>query len=739
MPDFFVTSPKGTESLLTEELRACGIGKPQPGAGGVAFSGDLEAAYRVCLWSRVANRVLLSLARFAAPSPEKLYEGVRKLDWSEHLTADGTLAVDCFVRSSNITHSHYAALKVKDAVVDQFRERTGRRPSVNLERPDVRLNLYLFRNQARLALDLSGDSLHRRGYRQEGGVAPLKENLAAAILQRAGWPEIARSGGALVDPMCGSGTLVIEAAMMAADIAPGSLGRRFGFESWLGHVPALWRRLLDEAAQRREQGLKRLPPILGRDQAVSAERVARSNVEGAGLGGKVIIEQGGMNETAPPPWSRTGLLVVNPPYGERMGEQEDLRLLYRGLGDLLQSRFSGWRAALFTGNLPLARALRLRSDASFDLNNGALACRLFLYRVEQERIVAQRGKGSDKHHAEQAPGSVVRPLPPHSQGAQMLLNRLRKNLKHLGRWARRSGVQCYRLYDADLPEYAVAVDLYESDELWAVVQEYAAPADIEPGVAAARLGEALGAVAQLLELPAGRIVLKTRQRQRGNSQYEKLGGAGRLHRVEEDGLEFLVNFADYLDTGLFLDHRITRAMLRELARGRDFLNLFAYTGAASVHAAAGGAATTTTLDLSPTYLDWARRNLELNGFTGPQHRLIQADCMEWLAQQSQDPERRYGLIFLDPPTISRSKRMQGDFDVQRDHARLIRQAADLLTPDGVLLFSNNFRRFRLDEAALAWLTVKDISASTIPEDFRRNAKIHRCWRITRRLDLQADT
>jgi 23S rRNA (guanine2445-N2)-methyltransferase / 23S rRNA (guanine2069-N7)-methyltransferase len=729
MPDFFATAPKGTEDLLADELRACGIAGARVSAGGVSFSGPLEAAYRVCLWSRVANRVLLNLGRFAAPTPEKLYDGVKKLDWSEHLAVEGTLAVDCFVRSSNITHSQFAALKVKDAVVDQFRERSGRRPSVDLQQPDLRLNLYLFRNQARLSLDLSGDSLHRRGYRQEGGAAPLKENLAAAILLRAGWPAIAQAGGALLDPMCGSATLPIEAALMAADIAPGSLGRHFGFERWPGHVAAVWRRLLEEAEGRRAQGLERLPPIFGRDRDGAAVRIARRNLEAAGLGGGVTIEQGEMADAAPPPWSRTGLLVVNPPYGERLGEQEELRDLYRGLGDLLQQRFSGWRAALFTGNQPLARALRLRPDAQFDLNNGALECRLFLYQVAAERLVAQRGKGGGAARVAEQGRSPAGPLPPTSQGAQMLLNRLRKNQKHLGRWARRNAVQCYRLYDADLPEYAVAVDLYQAEDLWAVVQEYAPPMEVEPALAAARLGEAMGAVMALLELPAQRVALKTRQRQKGGGQYQKQDRGGQLHRVVEDGLDFLVNFTDYLDTGLFLDHRLTRGLVRETARGRDFLNLFAYTGAVTVHAAAGGAASTTTVDLSNTYLDWARRNLELNGFSGPGHRLVQADCVEWLAGQAAGPERRYGLIFLDPPTHSRSKRMEGDFDVQRDHVQLIRDAVRLLTPDGVLLFSNNFRRFRLDRKALGDLDIQDISASTIPEDFRRNRKIHRCWRI----------
>lgn len=734
MPDFFATTPKGIEPLLVDELRKLGVSSPQPGRGGVVFSGNLELAYRTCLWSRVANRVLLTLARFPAPSPEALYQGVLGLDWSEHLEPDGTLAVDCFVRSSNITHSHFGALKVKDAVVDQFRERTGVRPSVDLRRPDLRLNLYLFRNEARLSLDLSGDSLHRRGYREEGGVAPLKENLAAAILLHAGWPEIAQVGGALVDPLCGSATLPIEAALMAADIAPGLLGRRFGFERWLGHVPAIWKRLLTDAEERRKQGLTRLPPIVGSDRDARLVRVARQNVEHAGLTGVVRIAQGDLAQVTPPLHGNAGLLVANPPYGERLGEETELSALYRGLGDVLRKRFRGWRSAVFTGNPPLARALRLRQETTLDLYNGGLECRLFLYRVEPERFVEQRGKGTAAHATEPEPARAIRPRVPDSPGALMLVNRLRKNLKHFGRWARRNAIECYRLYDADLPEYAVAVDLYRSESLWAVVQEYAAPAEVEPGVAGRRLEEALGAVAEVMALPPQYIELKTRRRQRGGGQYYKMARGGRLHEVSEGGCRLLVNFTDYLDTGLFLDHRSTRGVLRDLARGRDFLNLFAYTGSASVYAAAGGAASTTTVDLSNTYIDWARRNLELNGFSGENHRLIQADCLEWLmaASERRPPEYCYGLIFLDPPTFSSSKRMRQVLDIQRDHTRLIRQAIRLLTPDGVLLFSNNFRRFRLDREALKGLVVEDVSAATIPEDFRRNPRVHRCWKITNR-------
>ncbi len=330
---------------------------------------------------------------------------------------------------------------------------------------------------------------------------------------------------------------------------------------------------------------------------------------------------------------------------------------------------------------------------------------------------------------ERSMSGVVDPAPtPALPGTEMFANRLRKNIRHLGKWARREGVTCYRVYDADLPEYAIAIDLYDG---WAHVQEYAAPPTVDPGRAEARFKDALAAIPEILGIPAARVVSKVRQRQKGLAQYERLATTNEFRVIHEGSLRFLVNLTDYLDTGIFLDHRPTRAMIRELAAGRRFLNLFAYTGTASVYAAAGGADTTTTVDLSAVYLDWARRNMALNGFTeGPRHRFVRADCLSWLATPR--PER-YHVIFLDPPTFSNSKRMgQRTFEVQRDHATLLRLAMGLLTRDGVLLFSNNFRQFKLDRAALSSLAVEDVSAATIPQDFQRNPRIHSCWRITRR-------
>lgn len=715
---FFATAPKGLEQLLAEELTSLGAVTTTETRAGVAFTGSLETAYRVCLWSRLASRVLLPLASFGAASPEELYDGVRALDWAEQMTATGSLAVDCNLSQSKVTHSHYAALKVKDAIVDQFRDLCGQRPGVDTEQPDLRINLYLHRDEATLSLDFSGTSLHRRGYREDGALAPLKENLAAAILLRAGWPQIAAAGGALVDPMCGSGTLPLEAALMAADCAPGLTRSYYGFFGWRGHDPELWQRLLEQARQRRSAGLAQLPPIVGYDADPRAIKAAWANAARAGLQEKVHFERRELAAlSGPPTRGASGLLVVNPPYGERLGEVAELRHLYAGLGGRLREHFPGWKAAVFTGNPELGKAIGLRARRIHSLFNGALKCQLLHFDITPEWYA-----GGQSFSA--APPPPPAPVP-WSAGADMVANRLRKNLRNLGRWARQNDIFCYRLYDADLPEYAVAIDLYEQ---WAHVQEYEAPKTIDPELAATRLQEVLAVLPGVLELPAEAIFLKVRRRQKGSAQYGKFAAEGVFHQVREGNCRFLVNFTDYLDTGLFLDHRLTRSLLQSLARGRRFLNLFGYTGTASVHAAMGGALSTTTVDMSKTYLGWARKNLALNGFSDQHHEFIQADCLQWLAAE----QRRFGLIFLDPPTFSNSKTMEETFDVQRDHVALLTQACGLLTHDGVLIFSNNNRRFRMDTEALPELRIEEITRRTIPKDFERNPKIHNCWKITRK-------
>lgn len=714
MLQFFATTPKGCEALLADELRALGADDVKETRAGVAFKGRLEAGYRACLWSRVASRVLLRLTRFEAPSADALYGGALSVRWSDHLGPDDTLAVDVSDQDSLIGHSRYAAQRIKDAVVDQMRAQFGTRPSVDTVRPTVRINAFLSRSEATLSIDLAGESLHRRGYRDDAVAAPLKENLAAAILLRARWPDIAREGGGFVDLMCGGGTLPIEAAMIAADISPGALRDYFGFLGWRGHDAAIWETLKAEAETRRTEGLARLPPIAGFDADGAAIRAAKRNVRHAGLEDRIQLARRALADCTDQAES-AGLVIANPPYGERLGEREELAATYRELGAAFRDHFRGWQGAVFTGNRELGHELGLRAKQMHRFYNGSLECVLLRFDLHAEAPPAK----------EQSTSTAAAPRV-RSEGAQMFANRLEKNLRTLGKWAAKEGVHCYRLYDADMPEYAFAIDLYAADALYAHVQEYAPPASVKENDAARRRKEVLAVIPEALGIPRTHVAFKTRARQRGHAQYERQAERGEFLEVVEDGARFLVNLHDYLDTGLFLDHRPTRLMIRELAPGRRFLNLYGYTGTATVHAALGGAKSTTTVDMSNTYLDWAARNFDLNDMRAPAHELVRADVREWLDASS----GQFDLIFLDPPTFSTSKRMTGTLDIQRDHAALIRAAVARLARDGVLIFSTNARRFRLDVGALGDLGIEDVSDRTIARDFARNPRIHQCFRIT---------
>ena len=718
----FVTTAPGTADLLVAELQALGIADAREAFGGVDGTATLGAAYGACLWSRVGLRVLWRVAETPAANAEELYEGLRAVDWSAHLGETDTLAVDFSGSVQGIDNSQFGALRVKDAIVDQFREKTGERPSVDRVAPAVRINVHAARGRAIVAVDLSGDSLHRRGYRGGQGAAPLKENLAAAILLRSGWPAIAEAGGSFLDPLCGSGTLPIEAALIAGGIAPGLTRARFGFERWRQHDAALWADIRAETLARGAP--ERLEPgrIRGYDRDPVVLKDAEANAARAGLGGRLHFLRCELANlpAAPAP---SGLIAVNPPYGERLGETEGLRELYALLGARMRDGYTGWEAAVFTGNPALGLELGINARRTHRMMNGPIECRLLRIRIESSEFDRPREPG--RPPPIDAEAARARP------GAAMFANRLRKNLKALSRWARKAAVSCYRIYDADMPEYAFAIDLYQADAQgsagrWLYVQEYAPPATVDRAKARARREEALSMIPEVTGLPVDAIYWRTRRPQKGSRQYEAIDDSRERVVVEEAGLRFLVNFTDYLDTGLFLDHRLTRARIRNAAKDKRFLNLFCYTGTATVHAAAGLARTTTSLDMSRTYLDWARSNLEINGFRGEAHRFVQADCLQWL---DEDDGGRYELIFLDPPTFSNSKRMDREFDVQRDHVALIRSALGRLVPDGFLLFSTNFRKFRLDEEALAGLRISDITRATIPPDFERDARIHQCFEI----------
>ena len=726
---FLASAPRGFADLVARELGACGAAQLRERSSGVAFAGTLESAYRACLWSRSANRVYLELAHFEARDAAEFHAAVRRIDWAAHLGPATTLACDFSGRHPAISHTHFGALKLKDGIVDALRLATGARPDVALERPGVRVHAHARGTNITVSIDLSGDSLHRRGYRGAAGEAPLKENVAAGVLLRCGWPELAAQGAEFLDPMCGSGTLCIEAALIAADRAPGLARDYFGFLAWRGHDAALWARLWEEAEARAAAGeAAARVTVRGTDRDPSAIGRARANAARAGVGRLVRIDAGVLADAAPLAGrdpDRPGLLCTNPPYGLRMEDREGARTLHRELGAVLRERFQGWNAALLTGAPELGMELGLRAHRTHSVWNGGIECRLLRIKVvpESARAPGTLGKGAAR----------LADTP----GARMFANRLGKNLKRLRSWAERESVSCYRVYDADMPEYAFAIDVYraiEPDELWLYVQEYAAPGEIELQAVRRRRGEVLAMLPGTTGVAPERIRVRTRRRTRRGEQYDKVDAQARFHVVTEGGLRFRVNFEDYLDTGLFLDQRTTRARLREAARGKRFLNLFAYTGAATVYAAAGGAANTTSVDLSRTYLEWGQRNLALNALTGDAHAWVQADCREWLRDTARGSER-FDLVFLDPPTFSNSKRMQGVLDIERDHPELIDACARLLAPQGLLIFSTNAQRFRLQEGLLERYQIRDLSAATLPRDFERNPRIHRCFEVRPRAPM----
>ncbi len=739
----FATTPKAMETILTEELQALGIKNIKATMAGVAFQGDLETAYRACLWSRTANRILLVLSTFEVKTQQDLYNGVLKINWFEHINPEDSFAVSFSAKNSQaINNTHFGALKVKDAVVDQMRTKFQIRPGINTEQPHIRINVYLQGEIAQLSLDLSGESLHRRGYRDINIKAPIKENLAAAMLLRSGWPEIAKQRGSLLDPMCGSGTLLLEGAMIAADYAPGLLRDYFGFLGWKKHDAECWKKLRVEALQRRKAGLEKLPVIVGFDQNRHTINAALTHIANAGLQNKIHVERRDIEDAEPAESWQPGLLICNPPYGERLGDEQETSELYKKFGETLKAHFIGWKAAMIISNPELGFRLGIRSQKPITLFNGALECKLLRLNIEEKNFFIPKAK-TQEERIFQVTETSTNQQP--DAGAEMFANRLQKNLKKLSKWARQNHVTCYRVYDADLPEYAAAVDIYQGEayhsqltslayipageQTWVNVQEYEPPKSIDQHKADQRLAGLLAEIPHVLGVNREQVFLKIRRKQKSTDQYEKQGDQGRFHIIEEGGVKLLVNFEDYLDTGLFLDHRPIRMLIQRQAKDKRFLNLFAYTGAATVHAAVGGAKSTTTVDMSNTYINWAKNNMALNKCTG-EHEFIQANCLEWLEHEARQPyPRQYDLIFLDPPTFSNSKRMDDVFDIQNDHVQLIKNTVTLLAPDGVLYFSTNFRRFKIDKPALSELSLEDITATTIPEDFSRNPRIHYCWRI----------
>lgn len=726
MPQFFATCATSLEYLLVDELKSLGASNVKEGLSMVNFEADWSVVYDILMWSRVASRVLYPIAKFEAKDEQTLYDQVSIVDWSQHIAKNASFLVNAQSFRSELSHTKFVSQRIKDAIVDHFTDMEQQRPDVEFDHPDVTIQCRIRQNQVVLSIDLAGVGLHQRGYRLKGGAAPIKENLASALLIRAGWLSRCNNPAtemlSLYDPMCGSGTFLIEAAMMALNIAPGTYREYLGIFGWSQFNPELWEKTVKAATDKREKSKNRDKlRIVGSDINPKAIDKATSNISRAGLENDIKIHIAALDQVEQIDIPTHGLVIVNPPYSERLGEFDQVKLLYAELGNLLKQKFGGWNASVLSPDKRFGHSLGIRAKKIYKFNNASIACELLNLELNSENYL----KGQQQDSVDQNYKQKL------SEPAIQLSNRLEKNRTKLKKFLNKNNITCYRIYDADLPEYNAAIDVYE-DQLH--IQEYKAPKSIDPKTALRRIKEVERVAAGVFMLPLKSVFVKQRRQQKGDWQYESQQSKTNVREssitfetVTENGRKFLVNLTDYLDTGLFLDHRKTRQLVGELSRQKNLLNLFCYTASASVYAATCGASSTTNIDMSNTYLQWGKDNFAENRINLQDHVFLRKDILDWIEEASGLP-KRYDVIFLDPPTFSNSKKMEQHFDIQRDHQRLIEKCANLLVDKGVLIFSNNFSQFEMEYLTSDHFKVSEITKQTTSQDFARR-NLHRCWRI----------
>ena len=761
--EFFASCLAGLEQALASELKALGVRRARPLGGGVAFFGSAADAMKACLWSRVASRIMLVVGRVNAGDADLLYAGAYNLPWEEILAQDATMAVRAHGTNDQLRNSRFTALKVKDAIADRMRTKCDARPTVDTVAPRASIDVRVHERRATISLDFSGEALNRRSYLtvEDGDDAALECSFAAGALALAGWQQRAQAGASFVDPTCGDGIMLVEAAAIAADCAPGLLRQRWGFYGWAGFEELTWESIVEEADARFETGLAALAGeqalnvspserpdlsrvrIAGSSASSAAISRARDHVRRAGLRQAVSVELADADTV--------GELVKRV---ERVARKATRGADFAGsfIASNLDSQGKGSaRARMQADEATFMAACKASSPGSLFAVLGAQGLDERFAGVEKTRLRIGRGRVETSFDIyEGVPeaafvvevpdlnGGAPRKVEVLEQASEQFASRLRKVFKERRKWAAREGVSCYRIYDSDLPDYAVAIDVYEGagdarGNTYLHISEYAAPSSVDPVKAHNRFEDALALAPVVCGVRPDHVFSKMRVREKGGSQYRNAGNRSYVTTVKENGYLFEVDLAGRLDTGLFLDHRDTRVLVGERARDARFLNLFAYTGTASVYAAGGGATSTVTVDLSQTYLDWAQRNMVANGFSGAVHKFEKADVMRWITDARRSG-KRFDLIFVDPPTFSNSKAMgRRTWDVQRDHVELLIGVTHLLSEEGQAIFSCNLRSFKpyIDELEKYGVCIEDISASTIPVDFARTPKIHKCFVVTR--------
>ncbi|PIE04927.1 MAG: bifunctional 23S rRNA (guanine(2069)-N(7))-methyltransferase RlmK/23S rRNA (guanine(2445)-N(2))-methyltransferase RlmL [Spirochaetales bacterium] len=715
---FFAPCPPGAESVLEKELLRAGGGGLRAGFRGVSFLGDLNTAYRASLELRTASRILLQLISENAADENEIYRLVSAYPWESEFDSQHTIA--CRVTGvPKDKDPRFANLRLKDGIVDRFRRAGQSRPNIDRHNPDVRIEARWDGKRVSVFLNWSGAPLHERGYRLERTDAVLRETTAAAVVSLAGWEKMAREGASFVDPVCGSGTLLAEAAFIAMDAPPSVHRKDWGFHLLKRHNEEVWQNLVNEGRIRFGKALDKLPPFFGYDIDPDALAAARSNLRRAGLSQAVRLEQHDITAGRPSSWpmSASGLLCADPPYGVRSGG--DPQPVYKALGDLFRELDSGWRMSLLAPDKKTASGCFLRAGEYLKTVSGGMDVVLALY----SRLPGKPGKSGKPEKPEKPHFKPFSQLPPPDPKAPSLKKLLKKKLQALGRWADKTGVTSYRIWDADMPEFNAAVDWYEGK--WLHVQEFEAPRKVPEEKALRRLFTLLDVLKELTGCSDENLYLKTRRR--GVRPYGKPGDSSERFIIRENGRRFFVNFNDYLDSGIFLDHRSTRARIEGMAAGKTFLNLFCYTGSATVMAASGGALRSVSVDVSNTYLKWSRDNLKLNKLSSSSHQFVRADAFDFL----KNDRNFYDLVFIDPPTYSNGSGRR-DWSVQEHHAPLLRLALSRLKEDGCIIFSVNFRRFVLDRQLAREYRVREITQQTVPPDFVGRGGAHRCWEIRKK-------
>jgi len=721
----------GLEALVKRELISLGYEPRVQQPGRISFQGDWSAVVESNLWLRTADRVLIEVMQFEAPDFDTLFDTVKDFDWSELLPVDANFPVTGRSRLSGLTSVPAVQRSVKRSIVESLK-REYATSELTEQGALYKVDVAMLNDVATLTIDTTGPSLHKRGYRKLTGSAPIKETLAAAMVQLSVWkPE-----RMLVDPFCGTGTIPIEAAMIGLNIAPG-LKREFTFESW----PEVPTDVIHQAKQQ-ASAAKRSDvelQIIGTDHDDQALEMARYHAAQADVADQIHFQQKSFDQFRSK--REYGCMISNPPYGERLEDTEKLLPLYQSIPMVFQ-RVPTWSLFLIT-NMPRFEAIVQKSATRRrKLFNGRIECTYFQFLGPRPPRDYFSDQPPSMQVADEVTKESIEPVPAeqtqdkpevaavfgglqpkdHEQ-AELFRSRLSKRSRHLRRWPTRRNISCFRLYERDIPEIPLVVDRYENA---LHITRYERPHDRDLARDAAWLDLMKKTAASTLEIPIQRVHLK--QRLEEVQQYQKVDTKRKFQTIHERDLKFLVNLTDYVDTGLFLDHRNLRQVVREQAAGKDFLNLFAYTGSFTVYAAAGGARSSVTVDLSKSYLDWAEKNLQANGLDSPAHRFVAEASSEILITAMRDMRQRFDLAVVDPPTYSHSKRTEQDWDQQNLHVELLNLVRRVIRPGGSVFFYCNYRRFKLDEAGLPGYDIREISKQTVPEDFR-NKRIHRCWQL----------